>query len=85
LKKVGGLVDGDIRKIFGNTASSFFRQLTNVEVKWRLFKEAVVSTAAQLCGRKQLSATNKSKNYCCGKNSKGNMLFKQKSVLQSLG
>ena len=52
------LVDKEVRKQFASSISSKFRQLFNVfeDIKneWLLFKSAIISSAAESCGRKRL-------------------------------
>ena len=52
------LEDKEIRKQFASSISSKFRQLPkvseNIEREWLLFRSAVISSAAESCGRKRL-------------------------------
>jgi len=38
----------------------------DAEVEWQLFKAAVASSAAQICGQKRLGAANNGKKETCG-------------------
>ena len=53
-----GLEDREVRKQFASSISSKFRQLPDVsediEKEWLLFKSAIISSAAESCGRKRL-------------------------------
>ena len=52
------LEDKEIRKQFASSISSKFRQLPDVsediEKEWLLFRSAIISSAAESCGRKRL-------------------------------
>ena len=52
------LEDKEVRKQFASSISSKFRQLPDVsediKKEWLLFRSAVISTAAESCGRKRL-------------------------------
>ena len=52
------LEDKETRKQFASSISSKFRQLPNVsediEKEWLLFRSAIISSAAESCGRKRL-------------------------------
>ena len=52
------LEDKEVRKQFASSISSKFRQLLDVfediEKEWLLFRSALISSAAESCGRKQL-------------------------------
>ena len=52
------LEDNEVRKQFASSISSKFRQLPNVsediEKEWLLFRSAIISSAAESCGRKRL-------------------------------
>ena len=57
--------DKEVRKQFASTISSKFRQLPdvseNMEKEWLLFRSAIISSAAESCGRKPLIVTGDSK------------------------
>ena len=52
------LEDKEVRKQFASSISSKFRQLPNIsediEREWLLFRSAIISSAAESCGRKRL-------------------------------
>ena len=52
------LEDKEVRKQFASSISSKFRQLPDVsediEKEWLLFRSAIISSAAESCGRKRL-------------------------------
>ena len=58
LIKWEALEDKQVRKQFVSSISSKFRQLSNVsegiEKEWLLFRSAIISSAAESCGRKRL-------------------------------
>ena len=58
------LEDKEVRKRFASSTSSNFRQLPDVsediEKKWLLFKSAIISSAAESCGRKRLRVVGNS-------------------------
>ena len=56
------LVDKDVRKNFADSVSSLFRELpqctaTDIE-EWPLFKAGVASSAARVCGQKEVVVAN---------------------------
>ena len=55
--QMGGF-EGQRRKQFASSISSKFRQLSDVsediEKEWLLFRSAIISSAAENCGRKRL-------------------------------
>ena len=56
--KWGALEDKEVRKQLASSISSEFRQLPDVsegiEKEWLLFRSAIISSAAESCGRKRL-------------------------------
>ena len=56
--KCEALVDKKVRKQFASSISSKFRQLSDafedIEKEWLLFQLAIISSAAESCGRKRL-------------------------------
>ena len=56
--KCEALEDKEVRKQFASSISSKFRQLPDVsediEKEWLLFRSAIISSAAESCGRKRL-------------------------------
>ena len=58
------LEDKDVRKQFASSISSKFRQLPgvseNIEKEWLLFRSAIISSAAESCGRKRHRVTGDS-------------------------
>ena len=58
LIKWEALEDKEVRKQFASSISSKFRQLLNVsediEKEWLQFRSAIISSAAESCGRKRL-------------------------------
>ena len=58
------LEDKEVKKQFASSMSSKFRQLPDVsediELEWTLFRTAVISSAAECCGRKRLRKTGES-------------------------
>ena len=58
------LEDKEERKQFASSISSKFRQLPNVsediEKEWLLFRSAIISSAAESCGRKRLKVVGDS-------------------------
>ena len=56
--QMGGLEDKEVRKQFASSISSKFSQLPDVsediEREWLLFRSAIISSAAESCGRKRL-------------------------------
>ena len=59
------LEDKEVRKQFASSISSKFRQRPDVsediEKEWLLFRSAIISSAAESCGRKRLRAAGDSK------------------------
>ena len=61
------LEDKEVRKQFASSISSKFRQLPdvfepseNIEKEWLLFRSAIISSAAESCGRKRLKVAGDS-------------------------
>ena len=58
------LEDKEVRKQFASSISSKFRQLPDVsediEKEWLLFRSAIISSAAESCGRKRLRVADDS-------------------------
>ena len=56
--QMGGFGGQKVRKQFASSISSKFRQLPDVsediEREWLLFRSAIISSAAESCGRKRL-------------------------------
>jgi len=75
-------MDKVVRKTFADSVSSLFRKLpestVNAEVEWLLFKAAVASSAALVCGRKRLVvASNGTKvTLWCNQEVKINVVYK---------
>ena len=56
------LEDKEVRKQFASSISSKFRQLfEDIEKEWVLFRSAIISSAAESCGRKRLRVAGDSK------------------------
>ena len=76
------LEDKEVRKLFASSISSKFRQLPDVtediEREWLLFKSAIVSSAAESCGRKRLRVAGDSEKITPWWNQKVKEAFRAK-------
>ena len=81
------LEDKEVRKQFASSISSKFRQLPdvfepsqNIEKEWLLFRSAIISSAAESCGRKRLRVAGDSEKRTPRWNQEVKKLFEQRKM-----
>ena len=78
------LENKEVRKQFASSISSKFRQLPDVsediEREWLLFRSALISSAAESCGRKRLRVAGDSEKKHLGGTKRLKKLFEQRKM-----
>ena len=78
------LEDKEVGKQFATSVLSKFRQLPDasedIKEEWQPFRSAIISSAAESCGRKRLRVEGDSDERTFGKNVRLKKLFEQKKM-----